>query len=204
MEEIGLIMLFETLAINNGRILNLDYHNRRFKQGQLFLHCQTMIDDIADIICVPDEFNNKFIRCRVTYDKYSIKVEYFDYIPKSIQSFKIIECDSIDYAYKYDDRNLLNQLLSQKGDCDEIIIIKNGLVTDCSIGNLLFLKNNHWYTPDTPLLQGTQRAYLLEAQKIHLANIDKNNIWQYEKVMMINALNAFDENRVVLIKNIKE
>ncbi|OBX85005.1 hypothetical protein A7456_02285 [Moraxella nonliquefaciens] len=204
MEKTGLTMLFETLAINNGRILNLDYHNRRFKQGQLFLHCQTMIDDIANIVNISDEFDNKFIRCRVTYDKYSIKVEYFDYIPKSIQSFKIIECDSIDYAYKYDDRNLLNQLLSQKGDCDEIIIIKNGLVTDCSIGNLLFLKDDIWYTPNTPLLKGVQRAYLLEAQKIHLANIDKNNIWQYEKVMMINALNAFDENRAVLIKNIKE
>ncbi|QPT45307.1 aminotransferase class IV [Moraxella nonliquefaciens] len=163
-----------------------------------------MIDDIANIVNISDEFDNKFIRCRVTYDKYSIKVEYFDYIPKSIQSFKIIECDSIDYAYKYDDRNLLNQLLSQKGDCDEIIIIKNGLVTDCSIGNLLFLKDDIWYTPNTPLLKGVQRAYLLEAQKIHLANIDKNNIWQYEKVMMINALNAFDENRAVLIKNIKE
>ncbi|MDO4896102.1 MAG: aminotransferase class IV family protein [Moraxella sp.] len=204
MEKTGLTTLFETLAINHGHILNLDYHNKRFKQGQLFLHCQTMIGDIADVICVPDDFKNKFVRCRVTYDKYNIKVEYFDYTPKSIKSFKIIECDEIDYAYKYDDRTLLNQLLSQKGDCDEIIIIKNGLVTDCSIGNLLFLKNNHWYTPDTPLLQGTQRAYLLDNHKVHLANIDKNNIWQYEKVMMINALNAFDENRAVLIKNIKE
>lgn len=76
------------------------------------------------------------------------------------------------------------------------------MVTDCSIGNLLFLKDNHWYTPDTPLLQGTQRAYLLEAQKVHLANIDKNDIWQYEKVMMINALNAFDENRAILTRYI--
>ena len=74
------------------------------------------------------------------------------------------------------------------------------MVTDCYIGNLLFLKDNHWYTPDTPLLQGTQRAYLLESQKIHLANIDKNDICQYKKVMMINALNAFDEDRAVSIK----
>lgn len=202
MENTGLAMLFETIAINNGRIFNLAYHNRRFKQGQLFLHCQMMIDDIADVIYVPDEFNNKFIRCRVTYDKYNIKTEYFDYTPKTIESFKMIEHDEIDYTYKYDDRKLLNQLLSQKGDCDEIIIIKHGLVTDCSIGNLLFLKDDQWYTPNTPLLTGTQRAYLLDNHKIHLANIDKNDIWQYEKVMMINALNAFDENRAVLIKYI--
>lgn len=204
MEEIGLIMLFETLAINNGRILNLDYHNRRFKQGQLFLHCQTMIDDIANIVNISDEFNNKFIRCRITYDKHDIKVKYFDYIPKNIQSFKLIECNDIDYTYKYDDRNLLNDLLSQKGDCDEIIIIKNNFVSDCSVGNLLFLKDDIWYTPNTPLLKGVQRAYLLDVGKIHLTTIHKNDICQYKKVMMINALNAFDENRAVLIKNIKE
>ena len=142
MEEIGLIMLFETLAINNGRILNLDYHNRRFKQGQLFLHCQKMIDDVADIIHIDDDFKDNLIRCRITYDKHDIKVKYFDYIPKNIQSFKLIECNDIDYTYKYDDRNLLNDLLSQKGDCDEIIIIKNNFVSDCSVGNLLFLKDD--------------------------------------------------------------
>lgn len=193
-------MLFETLAINNGRILNLDYHNRRFKQGQLFLHRQTMIDDVADIIHIDDDFKDNLIRCRITYDKHGIKVQYFDYIPKNIQSFKLIECNYIDYTYKYDDRNLLNDLLSQKGDCDEIIIIKNGLVTDCSIGNLLFLKDDIWYTPNTPLLKGVQRAYLLDVGKIHLTAIHKNDICQYKKVMMINALNAFDENRAVSIK----
>ena len=193
-------MLFETLAINNGRILNLDYHNRRFKQGQLFLHCQTMIDDVADIIHIDDDFKDNLIRCRITYDKHGIKVQYFDYIPKNIQSFKLIECNYIDYTYKYDDRNLLNDLLSQKGDCDEIIIIKNGLVTDCSIGNLLFLKDDIWYTPNTPLLKGVQRAYLLDVGKIHLTAMHKNDICQYKKVMMINALNAFDENRAVSIK----
>ena len=200
MEKTGLTMLFETLAINNGRILNLDYHNRRFKQGQLFLHCQTMIDDIANIVNISDEFNNKFIRCRITYDKYSIKVQYFDYIPKNIQSFKLIECNDIDYTYKYDDRDLLNDLLSKKGDCDEIIIIKNNFVSDCSVGNLLFLKDDIWYTPNTPLLKGVQRAYLLDVGKIHLTTIHKNDICQYKKVMMINALNAFDENRAVSIK----
>jgi len=202
MEEIGLIMLFETLAINNGRILNLDYHNRRFKQGQLFLHCQKMIDDVADIIHIDDDFKDNLIRCRITYDKHDIKVKYFDYIPKNIQSFKLIECNDIDYTYKYDDRNLLNDLLSQKGDCDEIIIIKNNFVSDCSVGNLLFLKDDIWYTPNTPLLKGVQRAYLLDVGKIHLTTIHKNDICQYKKVMMINALNAFDENRAILTKYI--
>lgn len=199
------ITLFETLAIKNHRILNLDYHHKRFKKGQIFLNRQTIIDDIATLIDVPSQFcHEKLIRCRVTYDDTDIQVAYFDYTPKDIRSFKLVECHHIDYAYKYDDRSLLNHLLSQKESCDEIIIIKNGFATDCSIGNLLFLKKGIWYTPDTPLLQGTQRAYLLDNKKIHLASIKKEDIFHYEKIMMINALNPFDEHRAVLISHIKE
>lgn len=199
------ITLFETLAIKNHRILNLDYHHERFKKGQIFLNRQTIIDDIATLIKIPTHVgHDKLIRCRVTYNKSDVKVEYFDYTPKTIHSFKVVECDDIDYGHKYDDRSLLNHLLSQKESCDEIIIIKNGFVTDCSIGNLLFLKKGIWYTPDTPLLQGTQRAYLLDNKKIHLASIKKEDIFHYEKIMMINALNPFDEHRAVLISHIKE
>lgn len=192
--------LFETLAMQHGNILNLHYHNQRFRQGQVFLNCQNIIDDIAKLIKPPKDIDTKkLIRCRVTYDKDDVKVAYFDYIPKNICSFKIIVCDKIVYDYKYDDRNLLNHLLSQKNKCDEVIIIKNGFVTDCSIGNLIFLKDNIWYTPDTPLLQGTQRAYLLDNKKIQLATIKKDDIWQYQKLMMINALNVFDETRAIVI-----
>lgn len=196
--------LFETLAIQHGNILNLHYHNQRFRQGQVFLNRQNIIDDIAKLITIPKDIDTKkLIRCRITYDKDDVKVVYFNYTPKNICSFKLIECDKIAYEYKYDDRNLLNQLLSQKGDCDEVIIIKNGFVTDCSIGNLIFLKDNIWYTPDTPLLQGTQRAYLLDTKKIQLTTIKKEDIWQYQKVMMINALNGFDEQRALLIDRVQ-
>lgn len=46
------------------------------------------------------------------------------------------------------------------------MIIRQGKVTDCSIGNLIFRQNNQWITPDKPLLEGTQRAKLLEQKKI--------------------------------------
>lgn len=197
--------LFETLAIKNGTVLNPYWHNVRFKKGQIFLNRKFIIDDITTLIKIPSHVNSdKLIRCRVIYDTDDIKVEYFDYMPKAIRSFKLIECNYIDYQYKYNDRTLLNELLSQKGDCDEIMIIKNGFITDCSIGNLLFLKDGIWYTPDTPLLQGTQREYLLDTHQIKLARILKNDICNYEKVMMINALNGFNENRAIPISDIKE
>lgn len=38
-----------------------------------------------------------------------------------------IEANDIDYSYKSTDRTELNRLTAQKGDCDDIVIVKNGL-----------------------------------------------------------------------------
>lgn len=195
--------LFETIAIKNGVILNLSYHNRRFVQGQKFLQKSPIMTDLAQLIdrqvdAKPDACHD-LVRCRITYSQHSVHVSYFAYVPKVLQSFQLVKCDDICYDYKYDDRQAIEQLLCQKGNCDDIIIVKNGLITDCSIGNLLFLQNGQWFTPDTPLLKGTQRQFLLESDKIRLAKIGVNDVFAYEQVMMINAMNAFDESRTVAI-----
>lgn len=191
----GKAILFETLAVKNNEILNLEYHNHRFIQGQIFLEKKIIEKDISKFVHSAN--NNKLIRCRVIYDKDTIEVDCFEYIPKQINSFKIIECNEIDYTHKYYNRELLSELLIKKQNCDEIIIIKNNFVTDCTIGNLLFLNDGRWYTPDTPLLKGTQRQFLLDNKKIQLATIKKDDIKNYQKLMMINALNPFDEYRAI-------
>ena len=87
-----------------------------------------------------------------------------------ISSFKIIHAD-IEYPLKYEDRHEINHLFGQKGDADEIIIIKNGLVTDTSIANLAFFDKGQWITPAQPLLNGTTRQRLLDENKIICADI---------------------------------
>lgn len=93
---------------------------------------------------------------------------------KFIELLNLFFCDHIDYSLKFSDRTLLNNLLKQKEECDEIMIIRQGKVTDCSIGNLIFRQNNQWITPDKPLLEGTQRAKLLEQKK----NYCKRNFFE--------------------------
>ena len=88
---------------------------------------------------------------------------------------------------------MLNELLAQKGDCDEILIIKNGYVTDCSIGNLIFRQGTQWFTPDTPLLEGTQRAKLLTQGRIKVRSILATDLHLFEEVRLINALNGLEE-----------
>ena len=91
---------------------------------------------------------------------------------------------------KYTDRSLINTLFAQRGACDEIIIIKNGKVTDCSIGNLIFRQGKKWYTPDTPLLLGTQREKLLQEGKIQECTIFQEDIVNFDEIKIINAMNS--------------
>lgn len=201
------MQLFETIAIINGVPQNLSYHYQRMIKGLFFL------SDTVSNFCFDDfqkkiesaikinSLDNKLLRCKVIYDKYlNMDIQFFCYTPKTIKTFKII-CADIEYSYKYLDRTQLDNLLLKKGVCDEIIIVKNNCISDCTIGNLLLLKNNCWYTPDTPLLKGTQRQLLLDNNCIYKKTITLDTIFTFEKIMMINALNAFDKNRALDIKN---
>lgn len=188
--------LFETLAIKDGVINNVAYHNARFIQGQKYLKAKR-IKDIADVVYQNSVPCDRLMRCKVIYDGSRTDVEFSPYLPRIIRSFKLVYDNGIDYTYKATNRTAIDRLFAQRGDCDDIIIIKNGYVTDCSIGNLLFFKNGRWLTPDTPLLYGTQRRYLLDKGVIDETAITAFDVKNFEYIMMVNALNGFDERRAV-------
>ena len=91
---------------------------------------------------------------------------------------------------KYTNRDLINALFAQREDCDEIMIIKHRKVTDCSIGNLIFRKGEKWFTPDTPLLHGTQREKLLREGKIEECEILLKHLKTFDEIRLINAMNS--------------
>lgn len=196
------LQLLETIAIIDGQIQNLAYHQQRYQQGMRFL-TQSNSDFALSHIIVPNEFQRGLVRCRMQYDIYQQHIEFFHYQTRNIQTYQIVICNEIDYSYKYTDREMINQLFAQRGECDDIIIVKNGKITDSSIGNLLFYQQGQWFTPAEPLLTGTQRAKLLDLGQIQLADICLNRLHQFEKMMMINALNPFDEQRAISIQMVQ-
>ena len=62
---------------------------------------------------------------------------------------------------KYADRSALARLLQRRDDCDEILIVRDGAITDTSYSNVAFFDGRKYVTPDTFLLNGTRRQYLL-------------------------------------------
>ena len=85
------------------------------------------------------------------------------------------------------------------GDCDEIIIVKNGLITDTSFTNLALFDGNRWLTPKPPLLLGPKRAQLLEAGIIEEAELTLEDLRKAEKVSLFNAMIDFGEREITKI-----
>jgi 4-amino-4-deoxychorismate lyase len=172
----------ETLLITN-EIKNLKYHNNRINLTRKILYDLAPIDLKNYIDIKRDK------RVRVLYDKEILKIEYFDLVKREFKKLKIVENNNIKYSFKSENREQLNSL--KVDGYDEIIIIKNGLITDTTISNLAFFNGKEWHTPKNPLLKGTKRAELLDENILIEKNIKIDDINKYQKVAMMNAIIGF-------------
>ena len=179
--------LLETIKLENGIFHNLRYHKLRFNRARYELFGISQEVSLENVIPVPEEYKKGVYRCRVVYSKEIEKVEFIAHQPRVIKSLKIVVDNNIEYGYKYLNREKLNHLYAMRGDCDEIVIIKNGLVTDCSIGNLVFYDGQKWWTPSTPLLNGTRRMQLIDDGLIFEKRITTDDISSFQKAGIINV-----------------
>lgn len=60
-----------------------------------------------------------------------------------------------------------------------------------------------WFCSQDYLLKGTQLTKLLEHGQVQLTEISLADVANYERIMMVNALNPFDERRALPISVIQ-
>ncbi|WP_321333461.1 aminotransferase class IV family protein [uncultured Bacteroides sp.] len=183
----------ETIRIEDGVACNLAYHNQRMNQTRADHFVQSTPLDVRDYITLPQHKNQDRIKCRVVYSNSIEEVTYIPYTLRHVNTLQIVYSDTIDYHYKSTDREALNQLFTQKKSQDEILIVKNGLLTDTSIANIALFDGYKWYTPSTPLLKGTQRAFLLDKAMMHEEEIDIEQLFSYKQIALFNAMIPFGE-----------
>ena len=196
-------LLIESLKLKDGVLFNLEYHQSRLNRSLNELFPQSDAIDLEREILIPQGFNKGTFKVRVSYGPAIEKVEIEPYTFRTIRSLKVVQHSSIDYHLKYSERPLLQELFSERGECDDIMIIKNGYVTDSFAANLLFFDGERWFTPTTPLLKGTKRQLLLDKGLIVEKEIREENISEYRKVGLVNAMIDLEEMPVVDIKNIR-
>ena len=174
----------ETIKIVDREVYNLKYHQQRLDK--------TIGGGIITLkeIIKPQDFG--VLRCRIIYDKDTYSVEYLPYQKREIKTLKLVFDDTVEYAQKSENREKLNTLLEQKEDCDDVLIVKEGLITDTTIANIAFFDGDIWLTPKQPLLEGTMRAKLLDEKKIFATYISYKDIYKFKKVALMNAMIDFD------------
>ncbi|MGI9550798.1 MAG: aminotransferase class IV [Aurantibacter sp.] len=196
--------LFETICVKNGVIQNIEWHEKRYKTAfELFYSKMTEKSLLEDIV-VPEEFQNGLNKLRVLYNERDKKYEFERYVPKRIKTLKLVEADNVKYDLKFTDRGQLNDLLKRKENCDDVLIIKKGKITDSSYANIVFTNGRKWLTPSAPLLKGTCRQRLLSEKSIGEINLPVKDIRQFIGFNLINAMNNLDKNNFIRIDNILE
>ncbi len=196
-------LLLETIKIENGEIRNLEYHNFRFNSSRKEKFGIIPELDLSSVIKIPSDLGSGIFRCRILYSREIEKIEFIPHKPFAAGSLKLVYSDDIEYSVKYSDRNLLISLHEKRGDCDEILIVKEGFISDTSISNIAFrLKNGSWVTPDTPLLRGTMRMHLLETEQITEDSIRPEDLKQYSGAKMINCMMDLDTSPLIPMDNI--
>lgn len=194
--------LLETIQLNDGILKNMEFHTQRFNHARKKLLGIDKEIDLSKLILIPENKKKGLYRCRVTYSKNIKKIEFLNHTFLTVRTLKLVHDNNIDYQFKYADRIHLDTLYQKRGNFDDIIIVKNGCITDSYTANILLFDGKLWFTPSSPLLEGTQRKRLLEEGKIIEKEIKLSNLQKYQLIGLINAMQDMDNMPKIPFSNV--
>lgn len=194
--------LFETINVLNRKLQNMEFHNKRFNRSRLEMFGIDEMTKLEDVVEIPSDIDDGIHKCRIIYTEKIDRIEFEPYYPRNIKSLKLIECNDIDYGIKYYNREKINELYEKRGEFDDILIVKNGFITDTSQANIVFWDGSKWITPSTPLLPGTKRQRLINEKKIFEKEIKVKDLKSFKKARVINALIDLEDSPEIKILNI--
>jgi 4-amino-4-deoxychorismate lyase len=183
----------ETIKIWNGEVKNLHFHQARFNRTRNEMLGLKSHPALSKEIIIPSYAKNGLFKCRILYDHQVTGVEFQPYDRAVIRSLKLIDGSQVSYPYKSSDRSALIALYDQRDSCDDILILKDGRITDSYFANVVFWDGSDWVTPEPPLLEGTMRAFLLGKGTIKKAGIRIEDLSGFRSLKLINALNDWSD-----------
>lgn len=195
-------MFLETICIINGKVQNFDAHIDRMRQtADYFKFKAPVLPKLEDLLT--SDIKDTKVRCSIHYHQMIISITFKSYIPKEIKAIKLIEAYP-DYAFKYSDRKELDNLLDSREDCDEVLIVRDGVITDTTFSNVVLQKGDELFTPHCPILNGTKRQKLIKEGRISEKEIKVESLKEYNQVYLINAILDIEDNISVPIDMIKK
>lgn len=191
--------LVESIRLDPEGPVNLAYHQERFDRSRERLFPEARRVDLEELLAeLPRPPGGERFKVRVVYDREIREVTARPYTIRDLRRVWIVEADSIDYRYKYLRRSNLDELKSSavppgREAAEDILIVKNGLITDTTFSNVAFFDGRGWVTPDSYLLPGTKRARLIDMGRLRPARVRVGDIGKYSRVSFINAMLDLEE-----------
>lgn len=194
--------LIETIKIVDGEIQNLSYHQHRFEASYFKLYGKLTEVILKETIKIPEEYQNGIVKLRFLYNQTDCFCQFETYRPKPVKTLRVIFDNSIDYSLKWVNRKDIQNLMAYKNTADDILIVKNDMITDTSFTNIAFWDGLAWVTPRTPLLHGTARARLLDKKILQPADIFIGDLPVFKSFKIFNAMLDFEKQQTFPVQNI--
>ena len=197
-------LFIETICYEQGSFQRIGLHNERCNLTRNhFFGLQPNLQ-LELYLTVPAHLKNETVKCSFTYGIEIIGITYELYKIRPVSSLQLVNDNAIDNSFKYADRTKLNALFQLRGQYDDILIVKHGLITDTSYANIIFRKEGKWYSPQNPLLRGTRLESYLSEGRVTPALLRPKDLPHFSEARIVNAMISIENSPVIPIGNIKE
>ena len=189
-------LFLESIKVVNRDAQNILCHQRRMARTFERFWPDAAVPSLPDV-ALSQICTTGVCKLRVVYGVSGIvDARCAPYQLRSIRSLRVVDGGNVDYSYKSADRACLDGLASAKNGCDDVIILRDGLVTDTSFSNWAVFDGGAWLTPRRPLLCGTKRELLLAGGVIIEADLSIDDLMRSRCVRLFNAMVEFGEVEV--------
>jgi len=184
---------FESIKLSDGQLFRIDNHQKRINRTFVIHFPDRKPFNIEDILKNTEFPSKGTFKIRISYDGNETTTEIHPYTARKISTLKLVDIYTLPSFFKSEMRDVIHEAVSRKVDCDDIIMANNGLLTDTSYANIALFDGKTWFTPRKPYLYGSHRDFLLDNGKITEKDIPANEIFNYQKIRIFNALIEFGD-----------
>lgn len=111
-------LFIETLRIEDGKVWHAPLHDRRLNDTRRAFFGPVPDLHVTDYLR-PEAYTER-TRCRLTYARDMVRVEYFPYRVRPVHRLQLVVRDNLDYRYKRADRRVLDEVFALRAQADDV------------------------------------------------------------------------------------
>lgn len=183
----------ESIRLNNGVFDRITLHQERVNRIFHEFFPENEPVSIVKELSFYDFPKQGLFKVRFIFDDQCRKVEFIPYFRRNIKSLRLLETDIENRFYKLENRAEFEAAFADRKGSDDVLLVKNGLLTDISYANIALFDGEKWVTPRLPLISGVHRSELLAHGKIFENDIYVDELINYQRIIVFNAMILWGE-----------